>query len=57
MAESKSAKKAGWDFAEVSLLHSLKLVDEIGTKEELVASFSIVVAASIPRMVKPQLRS
>ena len=36
--------------------HRLKLVDEIYTEEELVSSFSIVVSASIPRMVKPQLR-
>jgi hypothetical protein len=38
-------------------LHSLKLVDEICTEEELVSCSSIVVSARIPRMVKPQLRS
>ena len=39
-----------------SVVHSLKLIDQIYAKEELVASFPIVVSASIPRMVKPQLR-
>jgi hypothetical protein len=36
--------------------HPLKLVDEIYTEKELVSCSSTVVSASIPRMVKPQLR-
>ena len=39
-----------------SVVNSLELIDQIYAKEELVASFPIVVSASIPRMVKPQLR-
>jgi hypothetical protein len=41
----------------ISSLHPLKLVDEVYTEEELVSRFPSVVSASIPRMVKPQLRS
>ena len=40
-----------------SVVNPLKLIDQIYAKEELVASFPVVVSASIPRMVKPQLRS